>query len=107
MTGGRLKRVREYLDDEDFFFTYCEGVADIDLNMLKDFHKNHGKIATVTAVQPPGRFGALSLGKDFYVDGFKEKPQGDWVNGGFFVLNPDVISLIENDKTIKELYNIL
>ena len=104
MTGGRLKRVREYLDEQDFFFTYGDGVADIDLNMLKDFHKNHGKIATVTAVQPPGRFGALSLEKDFYVDGFKEKPQGDgsWVSGGFFVLNPDVISLIENDATIWE-----
>ncbi len=104
MTGGRLKRIEEYLDNEDFFFTYGDGVSDIDLGSLFNFHKTHGRSATVTAVQPPGRFGSLSLNKESFVDGFKEKPQGDgsWVSGGFFVLNPSVISFIADDKTIWE-----
>ena len=104
MTGGRLKRIEEYLDDEEFYFTYGDGVSDIDLKALLEFHKAHGRSATVTAVQPPGRFGSLSIDKESFVDGFKEKPQGDgsWVSGGFFILNPSVISFIEDDKTIWE-----
>ncbi len=104
MTGGRLKRIEEYLDDEDFYFTYGDGVSDINLKALLNFHKSHGRSATVTAVQPPGRFGSLSLDKESFVDGFKEKPQGDgsWVSGGFFILNPSVISLVKDDETIWE-----
>lgn len=98
MTGGRLRRVASYLD-EDFCFTYGDGVADVDVAKLIDFHRQHGKQATMTAVQPPGRFGALTLeGQE--VSGFREKPEGDggWINGGFFVLSPDVIELIEGDE---------
>lgn len=101
-TGGRLKRVSEYLDD-DFCMTYGDGVGSIDISSSIAFHRKHGKLATMTAVQPPGRFGALRiLGEE--VDSFVEKPQGDgsWVNGGFFVLNPQVISLIESDDTFWE-----
>jgi glucose-1-phosphate cytidylyltransferase len=100
MTGGRLKRVRQYLLDEDFCFTYGDGVADVDLGALVRFHRSHGKAATVTAVQPPGRYGALDLQRDM-VKGFVEKPHGDggWINGGFFVLSPSVIDLIEGDAT--------
>lgn len=102
MTGGRLKRVRQYLDDEDFCFTYGDGLADVNLTELIEFHKKSGKIATVTAVQPPGRFGALIL-DDNAVKGFREKPEdGGWINGGFFVLKPQVIDYIEDDNTIWE-----
>ena len=103
MTGGRLKRVRNYIGDEDFCFTYGDGVADIDITALVDFHCAHKKLATVTAVQPAGRFGALSL-DGLEVRGFDEKPKGDggWANGGFFVLSPEVIDYIEEDSTIWE-----
>ena len=103
MTGGRLKRVAEYLDDEDFCFTYGDGVADIDIQKLIDFHKNHKKLATLTATYPPGRFGSLVI-KNNAVNKFMEKPKGDGavINGGFFVLSPKVISLINNDKTVWE-----
>lgn len=103
MTGGRLKRVRAYLGDDDFCFTYGDGVADVDISALVDFHKTGGKRATVTAVQPAGRFGSLKL-EGARVAGFEEKPQGDggWVNGGFFVLSPDVIDHIEDDATVWE-----
>jgi glucose-1-phosphate cytidylyltransferase len=98
-TGGRLKRVRDYLNDEgDFCFTYGDGLADIDITSQISFHRQHGKSATVTAVQPPGRYGAiLSVGTA--VRGFQEKPPGDgaWINGGFFVLNPHVVDLIKGD----------
>lgn len=103
MTGGRLKRVRDYLGEDDFCFTYGDGVTDLDIAASLEFHKGHGKLATVTAVQPSGRFGALSLdGTD--VKGFDEKPKGDggWANGGFFVLSPKVIDYIEEDSTIWE-----
>jgi glucose-1-phosphate cytidylyltransferase len=99
MTGGRLKRVSRYLQDEAAFcFTYGDGVADVQITELLAFHQNHGKLATVTAVQPPGRYGAL-LRNGNTVTGFREKPPGDgaWVNGGFFVLNPKVIDYIEGD----------
>jgi glucose-1-phosphate cytidylyltransferase len=99
LTGGRLKRVANYVQNEDaFYFTYGDGVADIDLTAQLNFHRQHGKLATVTAVQPPGRYGALLLEGDA-VCGFQEKPPGDgaWINGGFFVLNPRVIDLIDGD----------
>lgn len=104
MTGGRLKRVKEHLSETPFFFTYGDGVANIDLNNLFDFHLAHGKKATVTAIQPPGRYGALDINKQ-NVMGFQEKPNGDggWINGGFYVLEPSVLDLIEGDETSWEL----
>lgn len=101
MTGGRLKRVAKYTKDDDAFcFTYGDGVSDVDISQLITFHKQHGKRATVTAVQPPGRYGALKMDGSS-VRGFIEKPQGDggWINGGFFVLSPDCLDLIDDDKT--------
>lgn len=102
-TGGRLKRVKQYLDQEDFCFTYGDGVSDVDLTKLIAFHKAHGKQATVTAVQPPGRFGALDM-SGTAVKSFIEKPHGDgmYINGGFFVLSPRVIDLIHDDGTLWE-----
>ena len=105
MTGGRLKRVLPYIGDEDFCFTYGDGVSDLDLRSVIEFHRGHGHVATVTAVQPPGRFGALELsdGSDL-VTGFAEKPRGDgaWINGGFFVLRPEVGPYIAGDATVWE-----
>ena len=101
LTGGRLKRVREHLiDEEAFCFTYGDGVANIDIGALIAFHGDHGKLATVTAVRPPGRFGALML-EDSNVREFVEKPLGDggWINGGFFVLSPKVLDYIDGDST--------
>jgi glucose-1-phosphate cytidylyltransferase len=104
MTGGRLKRVREYLGEGSFCFTYGDGVADVDVTALIAHHKKHGRMATVTAVQPPGRFGTLQFGSSDAVEGFQEKPQGDgnWINGGFFVLEPQVIDHIEGDANLWE-----
>jgi glucose-1-phosphate cytidylyltransferase len=104
LTGGRLKRVRKYLAEEEAFcFTYGDGVADIDIAASIAFHKQHGKLATMTAVQPPGRFGALDL-DGTRIAGFREKPEGDgnWVNGGYFVLSPKVIDYIVDDTTTWE-----
>ena len=104
MTGGRLKRVRQLVEnDEAFCFTYGDGVADIDIGASIAFHKQHGKLATMTAVQPPGRFGAIDMDGQRIVS-FMEKPQGDgnWINGGYFVLSPKVIDLIADDSTIWE-----
>ena len=104
MTGGRLKRVAPYLAGEEAFcFTYGDGVGDVDITALVDFHRAHGKLATLTATQPPGRFGALSLNGD-QITSFKEKPHGDgsWINGGFFVLSPKVIDRIAGDATLWE-----
>lgn len=100
MTGGRLKRVRHYLGKDDFCFTYGDGVANVDISRLIEFHKGQQTLATVTAVQPPGRYGALSLEGD-QARGFLEKPQGDggWINGGFFVVSPQVVDYIEGDET--------
>jgi len=101
MTGGRLRRVREYLTPgEAFCFTYGDGVSDIDITREIAFHHSHGRRATVAAVQPPGRYGALERDDD-KVSGFTEKPRGDgaWINGGFFVLQPEVLDLIEDDAT--------
>jgi len=102
-TGGRLKRVRNYLGDEDFCLTYGDGVADVDLRKLIEFHRTSGLLATLTAIQPPGKFGVLDL-SDTAVRRFKEKPDGDgsWINGGFFVLSPKVLDYIEGDATFWE-----
>jgi glucose-1-phosphate cytidylyltransferase len=101
LTGGRLRRVRDYVRDESFCLTYGDGVADVDITSLISHHKAHGRLATVTAVQPPGRFGLLHFGEQHAVSGFQEKPQSDsaWINGGFFVLEPEVIDRIEGDST--------
>lgn len=102
LTGGRLKRVTPYIAEEELFcFTYGDGVGDINIKDQIDFHRAHGKLATVTTVQPPGRYGALDLGNKDIVNGFIEKPQGDggWINGGFFVLSPKVIDYIVGDET--------
>ena len=100
MTGGRLKRVRSYLGDEPFCFTYGDGVSDVPIDELITFHRAQGRLATVTAIQPPGRYGALQIDGDS-VSSFHEKPAGDgaWINGGFFVLDPKVIDYIDGDAT--------
>ena len=101
MTGGRLRRVKKYVEDETAFcFTYGDGVSDVDISALIAFHQKHGKLATITAVQPPGRFGALALDGDS-VGRFVEKPAGDasWINGGFFVLSPACLGYIDDDDT--------
>ncbi len=105
MTGGRLKRVRDYIGDETFCLTYGDGVGDIDIQGSIEFHRQHGGLATMTAVQPGGRFGAFPLGaSETKVKHFREKPKGDnaWVNGGFFVLEPAVIDYIDGDQTTWE-----
>lgn len=103
MTGGRLKRIAEHVDGEDFCMTYGDGVSNVDISALLKFHREHGKQATVTATQPPGRYGALNLDGNT-VKSFVEKPMGDggWINGGFFVLNPKVLDLVDGDDTIWE-----
>jgi len=103
MTGGRLKRVRDYVGDEPFCFTYGDGVGDVNITELVEFHKRQGRKATLTGVQPPGRFGALDVVGN-QVKSFQEKPDGDgsWINGGFFVLEPSAIDLIDGDSTIWE-----
>jgi len=100
LTGGRLKRVREYVGEETFCFTYGDGVADINISEQLQFHRQHGKAATVTAIQPPGRYGALRVDQERVVS-FQEKPAGDgsWISGGYFVLEPQVFDLIEGDLT--------
>jgi len=101
-TGGRLKRVSDYIDG-DFCMTYGDGLSSVDIHASIEFHKHHGKLATLTAVQPPGRFGALDIDGN-QINSFLEKPQGEggWVNGGFFVLNPKVIDYIDGDETLWE-----
>lgn len=103
MTGGRLKRVKDYLGDDDFCFTYGDGVSDVDIGESIEFHRRQGGLATMTATQPPGRFGALNLAGQ-KISNFQEKPVGDggWINGGFFVLSPKVIDYVEGDATVWE-----
>jgi len=103
MTGGRLKKVQAYLGKEDFCFTYGDGVSNVDVRKLIAFHKERGTLATLTAVQPPGRFGALNMEQHKIVR-FEEKPLGDsgWINGGFFVLSPRALDYIEGDETVWE-----
>ena len=102
-TGGRLARVRQFLD-EDFCMTYGDGLSSVDITATIDFHKKHKKLVTMTAVQPPGRFGALKISDENHVDSFLEKPEGDggWVNGGFFVLNKRALDEIKSDATVWE-----
>lgn len=104
-TGGRLRRVRDYLDDETFCLTYGDGVSDVNIKALLDFHRQQKCFATLTAVQPPGRFGAFSLGNDQQrISQFREKPKGDgaWVNGGFFALEPRAVDYIDGDEIFWE-----
>lgn len=105
MTGGRIKRIYDYVkDDENFCLTYGDGVSDVNISKLIEFHKANGKLATLTATQPPGRFGALNISDKNLITEFQEKPDGDgnFINGGFFVLSPKVIDYIEGDKTLWE-----
>lgn len=105
MTGGRLKRAQPYLNQEEpFMFTYGDGVSNIDINALMDFHKKHDKLITMTSVQPEGRFGAMRIGEDMTVSSFEEKPEGEggWINGGFFVCEPKVLDYIKGDETMFE-----
>ncbi len=105
MTGGRLKRIASYLEEEEIFcLTYGDGVSDVNITELIKFHRDHGLQATITAIHPPGRFGALDIHSDQRVTSFKEKPIGDggMINGGFFVLSPKVLDLIEGDQTTWE-----
>lgn len=106
LTGGRLKRIKDYVQDDDSFcFTYGDGLSDINIEREIAFHRSHGKLATVAAVQPPGRYGALTMMEDI-VQGFTEKPMGDggYINGGFFVLSPSCLDLVEGDQTSWEGY---
>ena len=100
MTGGRLKRVQDHLGDEDFCFTYGDGISDVNIAEVIAFHERQGTLATVTAIQLPGRFGALKI-NNASVSGFEEKPQGEggWINGGFFVLSPKIFEHIDGDET--------
>ncbi len=104
MTGGRIKRVQEYVGNESFMLTYGDGVADIDISKLVEFHKSHGKSITMTSVLPEGRFGALNIDNSNMVSSFQEKPKGDgsWINGGFFVCEPSIFNYINDDSTIFE-----
>ena len=104
MTGGRIKRVREYLEEDTFMMTYGDGVADINIKELLEYHRSHGKMATLTAAQPGGRFGILDIEKDGTITNFREKKKedGGWINAGFMVLEPSIIDLIEGDETVFE-----
>ena len=105
MTGGRLRRVRDYVGDDTFCVTYGDGVSDVNITELIAFHREQSALTTLTAVQPPGRFGALTLGDtQTHVNGFREKPGGDgaWINGGFFVLEPEALDYIADDSTVWE-----
>ena len=103
MTGGRIKRVRRYIGDEPFFLTYGDGLSNIDLAKQVEFHKTHGKLATITAVHPDSRFGVLDIQKN-QIQAFREKSEADvgWINGGFMILDPRVIDYIEGDATVFE-----
>jgi glucose-1-phosphate cytidylyltransferase len=104
MTGGRVKRIEKYIEGKTFILTYGDGIGNVDINKLIEFHKTQGKLATVTAVQLEGRFGALNIEKGEKVSSFLEKPHGDgaWINGGFFVLEPGIFKYIEDDSTAWE-----
>ncbi|MBV8801994.1 MAG: glucose-1-phosphate cytidylyltransferase [Gammaproteobacteria bacterium] len=103
LTGGRLKRIKDYIGSNDFCFTYGDGLSDVNISALINFHKNTKKLVTLTAIQPPGRFGAMDINGNQVLK-FKEKPDGDgsWINGGFFILSPKVMDYIENDATTWE-----
>ncbi|NJL91963.1 MAG: glucose-1-phosphate cytidylyltransferase [Coleofasciculaceae cyanobacterium SM2_1_6] len=105
LTGGRLKRVKDYVGQDTFCFTYGDGVSDVDIGKLIAYHRQQGLLATITAVQPPGRYGALNVDAQGLVTSFQEKPQGDdnWINGGYFVLEPGIFDFIADDQTSWEL----
>lgn len=104
MTGGRIKRIKKYVEDGTFMLTYGDGIGSVDISELLEFHKKHNRYATVTAVQPSGRFGAINMDDKNNVLSFQEKPKGDgaWINGGFFVLEPNIFDYIEGDETVWE-----
>lgn len=104
MTGGRIKRAKDYIGDEDFMLTYGDGVADVNLKELVDFHRSHKRLLTMTSVLPEGRFGAIETNEDSRILQFKEKPKGDGnrINGGFFVCSPKILDYIEGDSTVFE-----
>ncbi|MFS1511028.1 glucose-1-phosphate cytidylyltransferase [Chengkuizengella sp. SCS-71B] len=104
MTGGRINRVREYVGNQTFMLTYGDGISNVNLKEIEKYHKSHGKIATITAVQPAPRFGVLDIDDDEKVNNFKEKPKegGGWINAGFMVLNPEIMNYIEGDVTTFE-----
>jgi glucose-1-phosphate cytidylyltransferase len=104
MTGGRVKRIQSYVGKEPFMVTYGDGVGNVNIRELVDYHKAHGKLATVTSTQPSGRFGALDLDGGNKVHGFQEKPKGDgaWINAGFFVMQPEIFDYIADDGTVLE-----
>lgn len=104
MTGGRIKRIKQHIGNETFMITYGDGVSDVDVKKLVEFHKQNGKYCTVTSVQPSGRFGALNIDEEDKVHSFTEKPRGDgaWINGGFFVCEPQIFDFIAGDSTLWE-----
>ena len=104
MTGGRIKRAMKHIGEEPFLLTYGDGVADVNLHKVIDFHKRHGKLITMTSVQPAGRFGALDIDESYRVSNFIEKPKGEgkWINGGFFVCDPKILDYIADDSTVFE-----
>jgi glucose-1-phosphate cytidylyltransferase len=104
MTGGRIKRIKNYVNNETFLLTYGDGVCDVNINQLVDYHKKHGKIASITAVQPGGRFGMLDIDENEHINCFKEKSKedGGWINAGFMVLNPEIFDYISGDSTVFE-----
>lgn len=104
MTGGRIKRIQPYIEDDTFLMTYGDGVADVNIRESIAFHRSHGKAATMTAVKPPGRFGVVEIGESGNVTAFHEKPDDElgWINGGFFVLNHSVFDMVEGDDTMWE-----
>lgn len=106
MTGGRVKRVSNYIGDEPFMLTYGDGVSDVNISEVCKYHKSHGRLATITAIQPGGRFGMLGISENNTVEHFMEKTieEGGWVNGGFMVLEPEILQYIEGDNTILERY---
>ena len=106
MTGGRLKRIRKYIGNESFMVTYGDGVCDVNISDLIEFHKNHEKIATLTAIQPGGRFGVLDINDNNGISAFTEKSKedGGWINGGYMVFEPEIFNYIDGDDTILEKY---
>jgi len=104
MTGGRIKYAKEHIGNETFFLTYGDGLSDVNINESLSFHKKHGKAITMTSIQPPSRYGALSIERDNAVSNFREKPEGEgsWINGGFFICEPKVMDYIEDDATVFE-----
>lgn len=102
MTGGRIKRIQRYVGNETFMLTYGDGVGNVNIKNLLELHRGHGKLATITATRPSGRFGSIEFGEDAQISGFKEKPESSWISAGFFVFEPEVFSYIDGDSTTLE-----